>query len=114
MRTITKEKVVEELTVYVCEGCGFESTHQEAVLRCEERHKCQHESTYCDVDMASCDDGVRAPRAIFKMCSDCYEIIDAVMPRCDFWPAIIEANMKAAVDTTHEYGKKASPAVGRL
>ena len=32
----------------------------------------------------------------------------------DNWPAIIEANMKAAVDTTHEYGKKASPAVGRL
>ena len=30
------------------------------------------------------------------------------------WSAIIEANMKAAVDTTHEYGKKASPAVGRL
>ena len=40
--------------------------------------------------------------------------VDAVMPGCDLWPAIIEANMKAAVDTTHEYGKKASPAVGRL
>jgi [methyl-Co(III) methanol-specific corrinoid protein]:coenzyme M methyltransferase len=40
--------------------------------------------------------------------------VDAVMPGCDLWPAIIEANMKAAVDTTHEYGKKASPVVGRL
>jgi len=40
--------------------------------------------------------------------------VDAVMPGCDLWPDIIEANMKAAVDTTHEYGKKASPAVGRL
>ena len=40
--------------------------------------------------------------------------VDAVMPGCDLWPAIIEANMKAAVDTTHEYGKKPSPAVGRL
>ena len=40
--------------------------------------------------------------------------VDAVMPGCDLWPAIIEANMKAAVDTTHDYGKKASPAVGRL
>ncbi len=40
--------------------------------------------------------------------------VDAVMPGCDLWPAIIEANMKAAVDTTHAYGKKASPAVGRL
>ena len=40
--------------------------------------------------------------------------MDAVMPGCDLWPAIIEDNMKAAVDTTHEYGVKASPAVGRL
>jgi [methyl-Co(III) methanol-specific corrinoid protein]:coenzyme M methyltransferase len=40
--------------------------------------------------------------------------VDAVMPGCDLWPAIIEANMKAAVDTTHEYGQKSSPAVGRL
>ena len=40
--------------------------------------------------------------------------VDAVMPGCDLWPAIIEENMKACVDTTHEYGKKASPAVGRL
>jgi [methyl-Co(III) methanol-specific corrinoid protein]:coenzyme M methyltransferase len=40
--------------------------------------------------------------------------VDAVMPGCDLWPDIIEANMKAAVDTTHAYGKKASPAVGRL
>ena len=39
---------------------------------------------------------------------------EAVMQGCDLWPAIIEANMKAAVDTTHEYGKKPSPAVGRL
>jgi [methyl-Co(III) methanol-specific corrinoid protein]:coenzyme M methyltransferase len=40
--------------------------------------------------------------------------VDAVMPGCDLWPAIIEANMKAVSDTTHEYGKKPSPAVGRL
>jgi [methyl-Co(III) methanol-specific corrinoid protein]:coenzyme M methyltransferase len=40
--------------------------------------------------------------------------VDAVMPGCDLWPAIIEDNMKAAADTTHEYGKKPSPAVGRL
>jgi [methyl-Co(III) methanol-specific corrinoid protein]:coenzyme M methyltransferase len=40
--------------------------------------------------------------------------VDAVMPGCDLWPAVIEANMKAAVDTAHEYGKKPSPAVGRL
>jgi len=40
--------------------------------------------------------------------------MDAVMPGCDLWPAIIEENMKACVDTTHEYGTKPSPAVGRL
>ena len=39
--------------------------------------------------------------------------VDAVMPGCDLRPPVIEANMKAAVDTTHEYGRKASPAVGR-
>jgi len=40
--------------------------------------------------------------------------MDAVMPGCDLWPDIIDENMKACVETTHEYGKKASPAVGRL
>ena len=40
--------------------------------------------------------------------------VDAVMPGCDLWPAIIEENMKACVETTHAYGKKPSPAVGRL
>jgi [methyl-Co(III) methanol-specific corrinoid protein]:coenzyme M methyltransferase len=40
--------------------------------------------------------------------------MDAVMPGCDLWPAVIPENMKACVDTTHEYGKKPSPAVGRL
>lgn len=40
--------------------------------------------------------------------------MDAIMPGCDLWPAITEENMKACVDTTHDYGKKASPAVNRL
>ncbi|MGA9535064.1 MAG: uroporphyrinogen decarboxylase family protein [Desulfobacterales bacterium] len=40
--------------------------------------------------------------------------MDAIMPGCDLWPAIIKENMQAVVDTTHEYGKKPSPAVGRL
>ena len=40
--------------------------------------------------------------------------MDAIMPGCDLWPAVIEENMKACVDTTHEYGRKPSPAVGRL
>ena len=40
--------------------------------------------------------------------------VDAVMPGCDLWPAVIEKNMKAVADTTHTYGKSPSPAVGRL
>ncbi|MCP4576078.1 MAG: methyltransferase [Deltaproteobacteria bacterium] len=40
--------------------------------------------------------------------------VDAVMPGCDLWPDIKEVNMKACVDTCHEYGNKPSPAVGRL
>jgi [methyl-Co(III) methanol-specific corrinoid protein]:coenzyme M methyltransferase len=40
--------------------------------------------------------------------------VDAVMPGCDLWPAVLEKNMKAVADTTHAYGKSPSPAVGRL
>lgn len=47
-----------------------------------------------------------------KKCID--DGADAVWPGCDLWPDIIEDNMKAYVNTIKEYGKKASPAVGRL
>ena len=40
--------------------------------------------------------------------------VDAVMPGCDLWPAIIEENMKVVSETTHTYGKNPSPAVGRI
>lgn len=40
--------------------------------------------------------------------------IDAVMPGCDLWPDIKEENLLACVETTHAYGTKPSPAVGRL
>ena len=40
--------------------------------------------------------------------------VDAVWPGCDLWPVIKEENMLAIVRTTHEYGAKASLAVGRL
>ena len=40
--------------------------------------------------------------------------VDAVMPGCDLWPDIKAENMKACVDTAHDYGKNSSPAVGRL
>jgi [methyl-Co(III) methanol-specific corrinoid protein]:coenzyme M methyltransferase len=40
--------------------------------------------------------------------------VDAVWPGCDLWPDIKEENMRAIVKTAREYGKKRSPAVGRL
>ena len=40
--------------------------------------------------------------------------VDAVWPGCDLWPAIKEENMRAIVATAREYGRKPSPAVGRL
>jgi [methyl-Co(III) methanol-specific corrinoid protein]:coenzyme M methyltransferase len=49
---------------------------------------------------------------IIKKCID--DGVDAVWPGCDLWPDIVEDNMKAYVNTVKEYGKKASPAVGRL
>ncbi len=40
--------------------------------------------------------------------------IDAIMPGCDLWPPVIEENMLACVETTHTYGSRPSPAVGRV
>jgi [methyl-Co(III) methanol-specific corrinoid protein]:coenzyme M methyltransferase len=62
----------------------------------------------------TCDENTPVEKTIAHIKEMIDNGVDAVMPGCDLWPAIIEANMKAAVDTTHEYGKKPSPAVGRL
>ncbi len=40
--------------------------------------------------------------------------VDAIWPGCDLWPDIKEENMRAIVKTAREYGKKPSPALGRL
>jgi len=40
--------------------------------------------------------------------------VDAVWPGCDLWPDIKEENLRAIVKTAREYGRKPSPAVGRL
>jgi [methyl-Co(III) methanol-specific corrinoid protein]:coenzyme M methyltransferase len=39
--------------------------------------------------------------------------VDAVWPGSDLWPDIIPENVRAIVDTVHDYGRKPSPAVGR-
>ena len=59
---------------------------------------CQMEPSEVEVTIKKCiDDGV-----------------DAVWPGCDIWPDVKEENVKAYVRTVKEYGRKASPAVGRV
>jgi [methyl-Co(III) methanol-specific corrinoid protein]:coenzyme M methyltransferase len=40
--------------------------------------------------------------------------VDAVWPGCDLWPEVKKENVRAYVRTVREYGKNASPAVGRI
>ena len=55
---------------------------------------------------------VKEVEAVIKQCID--NGLDAVWPGCDIWPDVKKENMEAYVRTVKEYGKKASPAVGRL
>lgn len=50
--------------------------------------------------------------AVIKKCIDDGQ--DSIWPGCDIWPEVKEENMKTYVKTVKEYGKKASPAVGRI
>lgn len=47
-----------------------------------------------------------------KKCID--DGVDSVWPGCDIWPDVKVENMETYVKTVREYGKKASPAVGRI
>ena len=49
---------------------------------------------------------------IIKKCID--DGVDAVWPGCDLWPDVKKENVEAYVKTVREYGKGASPAVGRV
>jgi [methyl-Co(III) methanol-specific corrinoid protein]:coenzyme M methyltransferase len=49
---------------------------------------------------------------VIKKCID--DGVDAVWPGCDLWPDMKKENVEAYVRTVKEYGKKASPAVGRI
>ncbi|WP_457552690.1 uroporphyrinogen decarboxylase family protein [Desulfobacula sp.] len=51
-------------------------------------------------------------KAVIKKCID--DGLDSVWPGCDIWPDIRQENMETYVKTVREYGKKASPAVGRI
>lgn len=62
----------------------------------------------------TCDENTPREKAVEHVKQIIDNGVDAVMPGCDLWPAIIEENMLACVNTTHSYGRKPSPAVGRL
>ncbi len=49
---------------------------------------------------------------VIKKCID--EGVDAVWPGCDLWPEVKKENVEAYVRAVRKYGKKASPAVGRI
>jgi [methyl-Co(III) methanol-specific corrinoid protein]:coenzyme M methyltransferase len=49
---------------------------------------------------------------VIKKCID--DGVDAVWPGCDLWPDLKKENVEAYVRAVREYGKMASPAVGRL
>lgn len=49
---------------------------------------------------------------VIKKCID--DGVDAVWPGCDIWPDVKKENVEAYVRTVKQYGKAASPAVGRL
>jgi [methyl-Co(III) methanol-specific corrinoid protein]:coenzyme M methyltransferase len=49
---------------------------------------------------------------VMKKCID--DGADAVWPGCDIWPEVKKENVEAFVKTVREYGRQASPAVGRL
>lgn len=53
-----------------------------------------------------------AVEGVMKKCID--EGVDAVWPGCDLWPDVREESMINYVKAVKEYGKKPSPAVGRL
>lgn len=49
---------------------------------------------------------------VMKACIDAG--VDAVWPGCDIWPEVKPENVEAWVSTVREYGKKPTPAVGRI
>ena len=56
-------------------------------------------------------EAIEVPKVIRKCIDDG---VDAVWPGCDIWPEAKKENVEAYVRTVKEYGRAASPAVGRL
>jgi len=62
-------------------------------------------NTLCQMDAPQVEGIIRA-------CIDAG--VDAVWPGCDIWPEVKPDNVNVWVKTIKEYGKKPTPAVGRL
>ncbi len=67
-----------------------------------------------DVFALPCKEETTAAQAVEGIKKNVGSQVDAVWPGCDLWPDIKEENMRAMVQTAREYGKKPTPAVGRL
>jgi [methyl-Co(III) methanol-specific corrinoid protein]:coenzyme M methyltransferase len=67
-----------------------------------------------DVYELPCKEETTVQQAVKAIKVDIDGGVDAVWTGCDLWPAIKEENMRAIVETAREYGKKPSPALGRL
>ncbi len=67
-----------------------------------------------DVFALPCKEETTVEQAVAGIKANIDGGVDAVWPGCDLWPDIKDENMKAIVATAREYGRKPSPAVGRL
>jgi [methyl-Co(III) methanol-specific corrinoid protein]:coenzyme M methyltransferase len=61
--------------------------------------------TFCSMDAPDVE-------GVIKSCIDAG--VDAVWPGCDLWPEVKKENVEMWVKTVREYGKKPTPAVGRV
>ncbi|PKN68103.1 MAG: methyltransferase [Deltaproteobacteria bacterium HGW-Deltaproteobacteria-15] len=55
---------------------------------------------------------VKEVAPVIRKCID--DGVDAVWPGCDIWPDVKRENVEAYVKAVRDYGKRPSPAVGRL
>ncbi|MEJ5378397.1 MAG: uroporphyrinogen decarboxylase family protein [bacterium] len=67
-----------------------------------------------DVFALPCKEETTVEQAIAGIKKNIDGGVDAVWPGCDLWPDIKEENMRAIVATVRDYGRRPSPAVGRL
>lgn len=67
-----------------------------------------------DVFKLPCKEETTVDEAIHGIMANLDGGVDAVWPGCDLWPDIKEENFRAMERTIREYGKKPSPALGRI